>query len=62
MNRKTDATLLKQLAMGTEQGTVNDRAKTAKEDVLTTRQGHPVSNNQSTRTVGRRGPTTLENY
>ena len=29
---------------------------------LTTRQGHPVSNNQSQRTVGNRGPATLENY
>ncbi len=29
---------------------------------LTTRQGHPVDNNQSLRTVGNRGPTTLENY
>ncbi|MDD9206926.1 catalase [Georgenia sp. 10Sc9-8] len=31
-------------------------------EVLTTRQGHPVSNNQFTRTVGPRGPATLENY
>jgi catalase len=31
-------------------------------DILTTRQGHPVSDNQSTRTVGNRGPATLENY
>jgi catalase len=29
---------------------------------LTTRQGHPVANNQSQRTVGSRGPATLENY
>jgi catalase len=29
---------------------------------LTTRQGHPVVDNQSTRTVGERGPATLENY
>lgn len=29
---------------------------------LTTRQGHPISDNQSVRTVGNRGPTTLENY
>ncbi len=32
------------------------------ERTLTTRQGHPVSNNQSQRTVGSRGPATLENY
>ncbi|MET0530678.1 MAG: catalase [Microvirga sp.] len=29
---------------------------------LTNRQGHPVANNQSQRTVGSRGPATLENY
>jgi catalase len=29
---------------------------------LTTRQGHPVGNNQNQRTVGNRGPATLENY
>ncbi|MCW3039586.1 MAG: catalase [Solirubrobacterales bacterium] len=29
---------------------------------LTTRQGHPVVDNQNTRTVGARGPATLENY
>ncbi|HVF85988.1 MAG TPA: catalase [Pyrinomonadaceae bacterium] len=29
---------------------------------LTNRQGHPVYDNQNVRTVGDRGPTTLENY
>lgn len=29
---------------------------------LTTRQGHPVPDNQNQRTVGPRGPVTLENY
>jgi catalase len=29
---------------------------------LTNRQGHPIVDNQSVRTVGDRGPTTLENY
>ncbi|WP_046862785.1 catalase [Microvirga massiliensis] len=29
---------------------------------LTNRQGHPISNNQSQRTIGSRGPATLENY
>jgi hypothetical protein len=29
---------------------------------LTTRQGHPLTNNQNLRTVGSRGPATLENY
>lgn len=32
------------------------------EPTLTNRQGHPIVNNQSLRTVGERGPTTLENY
>lgn len=30
--------------------------------VLTTRQGHPVYDNQNQRTIGDRGPATLENY
>ena len=30
--------------------------------MLTTRQGHPVVDNQNNRTVGDRGPTVLENY
>ncbi|WP_158737866.1 catalase KatX [Alteribacillus sp. YIM 98480] len=33
-----------------------------KEETLTNQQGHPVTDNQNTRTVGNRGPTTLENY
>ena len=32
------------------------------QDILTTRQGHPVTDNQNLRTVGNRGPATLENY
>jgi catalase len=32
------------------------------EMTLTDRQGHPISDNQNVRTVGSRGPTTLENY
>ena len=31
-------------------------------DHLTNRQGHPVKQNQNMRTVGKRGPATLENY
>ena len=30
--------------------------------ILTNRQGHPVYDNQNQRTVGARGPATLENY
>jgi catalase len=33
-----------------------------KDDKLTTRQGHPITDNQNIRTVGNRGPATLENY
>jgi len=29
---------------------------------LTNRQGHPLADNQNQRTVGARGPATLENY
>jgi catalase len=36
--------------------------KDDKDRSLTTRQGHPVTNNQSQRTLGSRGPATLENY
>ncbi|WP_371264867.1 catalase [Paenibacillus sp. BC26] len=32
------------------------------DQTLTTRQGHPVTDNQNIRTVGSRGPSTLENY
>lgn len=32
------------------------------DNTLTTRQGHPITDNQSLRTVGNRGPATLENY
>jgi catalase len=35
---------------------------TEDERTLTTRQGHPVSDNKNSRTVGDRGPATLENY
>lgn len=33
-----------------------------KAQTLTTRQGHPVTDNQNSRTIGNRGPVTLENY
>ncbi|MCZ2805255.1 catalase [Modestobacter sp. VKM Ac-2983] len=37
-------------------------ASEADRAVLTNRQGHPVYDNQNQRTVGSRGPATLENY
>ncbi|MGI4872990.1 MAG: catalase [Janthinobacterium lividum] len=45
-------------------GSASDQRTAAGEgaQTLTTRQGHPVYDNQNVRTVGSRGPTTLENY
>ncbi|MCC3282220.1 catalase [Arthrobacter caoxuetaonis] len=40
----------------------DDEKQYSAQQNLTTRQGHPVSDNQNTRTVGSRGPATLENY
>jgi catalase len=40
----------------------NEDQKNPSDQTLTNRQGHPVTNNQSQRTVGCRGPATLENY
>jgi catalase len=41
----------------------NGKQPPAKGDkVLTNRQGHPVHDNQNQRTVGARGPATMENY
>lgn len=41
---------------------MTDDKQYSPQEHLTTRQGHPVSDNQNTRTVGSRGPATLENY
>ncbi|WP_088008666.1 catalase [Indiicoccus explosivorum] len=40
----------------------NQSGNSEERETLTTRQGHPVVNNQDIRTVGNRGPGTLENY
>ncbi len=41
----------------------NQNDSTQQDDTtLTNRQGHPITNNQNLRTVGNRGPATLENY
>jgi catalase len=42
--------------------TSEQQANTTARGTLTTRQGHPVVDNQNQRTVGPRGPATLENY
>ncbi len=43
-------------------GPTSNGADSSGESILTTRQGHPVTDNQNSRTVGNRGPVTLENY
>ena len=43
-------------------GTGENGQKKSDDRTLTTRQGHPITDNQSIRTVGNRGPATLENY
>src|SRR5438270_12640389 len=43
-------------------GTSGNGKENQGSDILTTRQGHPVTDNQNLRTVGNRGPATLENY
>ena len=40
----------------------DESSKMTGSEILTTRQGHPVTDNQNLRTVGNRGPATLENY
>ncbi len=61
--RQTDDATVDRLATGSDAGNANERKTDAADaGTLTNRQGHPISNNQSTRTVGNRGPTTLENY
>ncbi len=40
----------------------DEKSSDPKKTILTTRQGHPVRDNQNSRTVGERGPVTLENY
>jgi catalase len=62
MSRETDPSLIQQLAHGMTNGAFHQRAAHAEDSYLTTRQGHPVRDNQNVRTVGERGPTTLENY
>lgn len=48
---------------GAGDGTTHGSADgTPAQPVLTTRQGHPVTDNKNNRTVGDRGPTVLENY
>ena len=45
-----------------DQGKKEPEGTEGEQPVLTNRQGHPIYDNQNTRTVGERGPTVLENY
>ncbi|QST01081.1 catalase [Pontibacillus sp. ALD_SL1] len=49
---------------GNGPGGANDKrfSEGESDKTLTTRQGHSIRNNQNLRTVGKRGPSTLENY
>lgn len=42
--------------------TADGNSANPQNNLLTTRQGHPVYDNQNLRTIGERGPATLENY
>jgi len=48
--------------MAENKGQDRSKEEEMKRETLTTRQGHPVTDNQNIRTVGNRGPATLENY
>ncbi len=52
---------VQQLAQGQMQS-IEGKSNGDESPKLTTRQGHPIHDNQNVRTVGNRGPTTLENY
>jgi catalase len=45
-----------------KEGGENQNENEQKQLTLTNRQGHPIYDNQNSRTVGDRGPTVLENY
>lgn len=60
MNSKTDST---RTSVNDAGGPSDQRfAEGETEMTLTNRQGHPIQDNQNIRTVGSRGPSTLENY
>jgi catalase len=41
---------------------MTDNSSADQRETLTNRQGHPIHDNQNQRTIGARGPATLENY
>ena len=52
----------KHKASGKGHDRLRSSGEASTDSTLTTRQGHPVTNNQAQRTIGSRGPATLENY
>jgi catalase len=52
----------KQNSSGQNGTSTNGVGTSVENQILTTRQGHPVTDNQNIRTVGNRGPATMENY
>jgi len=52
----------KQKPSGQNGATSNGVGTSVENQTLTTRQGHPVTDNQNIRTIGNRGPATMENY
>ncbi|RXT03618.1 catalase [Ammoniphilus sp. CFH 90114] len=57
-NRNEDGTSVNGVGGSTD----NRLSEGESQETLTNRQGHPITDNQNVRTVGNRGPTTLENY
>src|SRR5690606_35869475 len=58
-----DSTLQRRIFMKENHEEFKNKMGTGEdESTLTDRQGHPIRDNQNIRTVGNRGPATLENY
>src|SRR5690349_3427759 len=61
MNRRQDEALIADIRRP-ETNSMQREPQGRDPRILTTRQGRPISDNQSLRSVGERGPATLENY
>lgn len=60
MDKETDLTQNNGTGASNGNGTASGAGESGR--TLTTRQGHPVTDNQNIRTIGNRGPATMENY
>src|SRR5690625_3069756 len=58
----TDIYLRRDDNMATNENNTSPNKQDIHRQTLTTRQGRPVTDNQNIRTIGNRGPATLENY